>query len=104
MDNNKMLLSLKAITVREVINASSDGQKLLEPPFVVTACGGDESVPIPSPLLTPYAIGVIIGDPTSDPINPIDIYGCAYTVIGIPGAEFDIADSVTDVPDAYPTI
>ncbi|RIA86394.1 hypothetical protein C1645_740887 [Glomus cerebriforme] len=72
------------------------------------------TVQAPDNLPTTYGIVVIIGEPTDDPKVPLDAYGCAYTTIGgdptaeavypIAEAVYPIAGSVTEAPDAYPTI
>ncbi|CAG8729801.1 9745_t:CDS:1, partial [Dentiscutata heterogama] len=52
-------------------------------PFSITA----KSVPVPE-LPSSYLIGVVVGDPTDDPKNPIDVYGCAFASVG-PGKSLD---------------
>lgn len=45
--------------------------------FSITA----KDVPTPQ-LPASYFIGLIVGDPTDDPKNPLDVYGCAFAAVG----------------------
>jgi hypothetical protein len=45
-------------------------------PFSITA----NNVPTPK-LPSSYFIGVAVGDPSNDPKNPVDVYGCAFAVV-----------------------
>lgn len=54
------------------------------------------SVPVPVSLPNTYTIGVAIGDPVvGEPIAPLDIFGCAYAVVGgTAAAEFSTLPGV----------
>ena len=47
-------------------------------PFSIEA----KDVPVPDNLPDSYYIIAIVGDPTNDPNNPIDVYGCALATVG----------------------
>ncbi|GBC04779.1 hypothetical protein RclHR1_05870003 [Rhizophagus clarus] len=57
-------------------------------PFTITA----DDVTTPQ-LPDSYFIGVVVGDPTDDPKNPLDVYGCAFAVVGsAKAASYPIAE------------
>uniref|UniRef100_A0A1D1ZFP9 Dof zinc finger protein DOF3.2 n=1 Tax=Anthurium amnicola TaxID=1678845 RepID=A0A1D1ZFP9_9ARAE len=47
-------------------------------PFTITA----SSVPTPELPAEGYLIVVVVADPTGDPKNPLDVYGCAFATVG----------------------
>ena len=87
--NNKVTAGT---TKLEIEFADSTGQKIVNDVYFqvftepfdagTTVSITAPSVPAPDELPDVYTIGVAIGDPVHNPITPLNIFGCAYAVVG----------------------